>query len=89
MQERSELLAAQKGELEVLLARRSVVEQEFMEQYLAACEQYEEELERLRVDGAVEHGTLKRRPVTCPLAVPAFVHFLESGQRGGWAWRHQ
>ncbi|KAI3426074.1 hypothetical protein D9Q98_008042 [Chlorella vulgaris] len=61
MQERAELLAVQKGEVEALLARRSAVEQEFLEQYLAACEQYEGELERLRVAGLAEHGALKRR----------------------------
>ncbi|KAL4436661.1 hypothetical protein ABPG75_003800 [Micractinium tetrahymenae] len=61
MQERSELLAAQKAELNVLLEKRSAAEAEFMEQYLAACEQYENELERLRMDGLAEHGTLKRK----------------------------
>jgi hypothetical protein len=61
VQERAELLAVQKGEVEALLARRSAVEQEFLEQYLAACEQYEGELERLRVAGLAEHGALKRR----------------------------
>lgn len=39
MQERNELLAAQKAELNVLLEKRSAAEAEFMEQYLAACEQ--------------------------------------------------
>lgn len=38
-QDRSELLAAQKAELTVLLERRSAAEADFMEQYLAACEQ--------------------------------------------------
>jgi len=35
--------------------------QEFMEAYLAACEAYENELERLRGEGVVEHAALKRR----------------------------
>jgi len=39
LQERSELLGTQKAELDVLLERRSGAEADFMEQYLAACEQ--------------------------------------------------
>lgn len=39
LQERSELLALQKAELDGLLERRSAAEAEFMEQYLSACEQ--------------------------------------------------
>ncbi|KAL4435227.1 hypothetical protein ABPG77_001909 [Micractinium sp. CCAP 211/92] len=61
MQDRSELLAAQKAELAVLLEKRSAAEADFMEQYLSACEQYENELERLRTEGLAEHGALKRK----------------------------
>lgn len=61
LQERSELLAVQKNEVEGLLARRSSLEREFMEQYLAACEQYEQELEAIRTAGVVEHAALRRR----------------------------
>ena len=35
--------------------------QEFMEAYLATCEAYENELERLRGEGVAEHAALKRR----------------------------
>ena len=115
-QERAELIAAHKTELEALLEKRSVLEQvggswavrclgcrmwahlaacfnqlylagsiyhlpgvevqqslvncpalcrrdvqEFMEAYLAACEAYENELERLRGEGVAEHAALKRK----------------------------
>lgn len=32
-----------------------------MEAYLAACEAYENELERLRGEGVAEHAVLKRK----------------------------
>jgi hypothetical protein len=42
-----------------------------MEQYLSACEQYQDELERLMAEGAAEHGTLKRGWARAVVAWPA------------------
>ncbi|GAB4823123.1 hypothetical protein N2152v2_010169 [Parachlorella kessleri] len=61
LQERSEIISANKAELNALLEKRSSLEQNFLEQYLKACEAYEAQLEAMRVVESEEYTTLKRR----------------------------
>ena len=61
MQERSEIISANKAEMNALLEKRSSLEQNFLEQYLKACEAYEAQLEAMRVVESEEYTTLKRR----------------------------
>eukprot|EP00887_Chlorella_sp_A99_P007534 scaffold2.g7534.t1 len=61
LQERAELMAATKAEVEALLERRGNLEQSFMERYLSACTAYEDQLEALRAAEAGEYSSLKRR----------------------------
>lgn len=61
LQERAELLAATKAELDALLENRSSMEQSFMRQYLDTCTSFENQLEELRKAGAVDYISLKQR----------------------------
>lgn len=61
LQERSELMSAHRAELNTLLDKRSGLEQAFMDQYLKACEAYQDQLEDMRLAEAKEQMALRRR----------------------------
>lgn len=52
--------------------------QEFLQQYLAACEQCEDELERLKAEGVREHAALKRRQAWMVLLLGCWALWTES-----------
>lgn len=60
-QERKDLLKVNKEEMQQLFERRSKLEQDFMERYLAAAEDYHCQLEELRVADAEDYNVLKIR----------------------------
>jgi len=59
--ERSTLLDSNRRELQDLFDRRSGMEQDFMDRYLAAVENYQQQLESLRISDAESHHVLKIR----------------------------
>jgi len=61
LQERGALLASNRAEIQELFDKRSRLEQEFMERYLASVENYQQMLEALRVSDAEEYHILKIR----------------------------
>ncbi|KAG1659692.1 hypothetical protein FOA52_004331 [Chlamydomonas sp. UWO 241] len=61
LQERANLLGSNKSEMQELFDRRSRLEQEFMERYLASVENYQALLDALRVSDAEDYHILKIR----------------------------
>lgn len=59
LQERAELLASNRKEVNALLEARSTAEANFTEKYLAAVESYAANLEELRHADAEEYQVLK------------------------------
>lgn len=54
-------MAAHHGEMEKLFERRGAMEQAFLDRYLAAAEDYHQQLETLRQADAQDYQTLKIR----------------------------
>lgn len=60
-QERSELLSANRSELEGLLEKRSKAETDFLERYLATVESYQKQLEDVRNSDLEDYNILKAK----------------------------
>lgn len=58
-QERSELLEANRKEIQALLDARSAAESDFMDKYLASVEGYQKALDELRVADSEDYHILK------------------------------
>ena len=61
LQERADLLNSNRGEMQELFDKRSRLEQEFMDRYLATVEHYQQQLEALRIADAEDYHILKIR----------------------------
>lgn len=59
--ERSDLLEANRRELQDLFDKRSKMEQDFMDRYLSSVEHYQQQLEQLRIADAEDYHILKIR----------------------------
>ena len=71
LQERAEVVASNKGEIEGLFDKRSSAEQAFLERYMAAAEAFEKQLEDLRCADAEDYNLLKVRCRTACVAIPS------------------
>ncbi|GAX84384.1 hypothetical protein CEUSTIGMA_g11806.t1 [Chlamydomonas eustigma] len=61
LQERSDLLNSNRGEIQDLFDKRSKLEQDFMDRYLSTVENYQQQLEALRIADAEDYHILKIR----------------------------
>lgn len=61
LQERSEVVKANREEVTGLYEKRSNAEQAFLERYMAATEAYEKQLDELRCADAEDYNLLKVR----------------------------
>jgi uncharacterized protein YwqG len=61
MQERAELLAEQAAALDTLLQERAELELKFVDEYLAVCAAYEEELEAMRDTEFKNYAAMRSR----------------------------
>ncbi|GMH33905.1 hypothetical protein BSKO_01739 [Bryopsis sp. KO-2023] len=61
MEERKDLLQSNTSEMQQMFDKRGKLEQDFMERYLAAAEDYHKQLEDLRVADAEDYNVLKIR----------------------------
>lgn len=61
LQERSELIKANGGEVEKLFEKRGQMEQAFLERFLATAEDYQKQLEEMRSADAEDYNVLKVR----------------------------
>ena len=61
LQERSELIKANGGEMEKLFEKRGQMEQAFLERFLATAEDYQKQLEEMRSADAEDYNVLKVR----------------------------